>query len=440
MLYILLAAPALAALLVCFASGKDSDANFRLGLLLSLIIAVLGVPLVLGPALQVSVPWFTLWGTGAQVHLSLASDGLSAWLIQLVTWLTPVAILGSRRQAGSRMREFVASVLAMEALMIGALLARDLVVFFVCYEAMLIPMVVIIAVFGGIERRTAAMWFFLYTMLGSIFMLVGIWFIAWKMQTTELEYVVAGIGAVFQDSPRTMNALFWAFALAFAVKVPLVPLHGWQPRTYAETPGAGVVLLAGAMAKIGVYGFLRFVLPIFPEQSADHAHLFIVLGLIGTVGGALVAISQDDAKRMLAYSSMSHLGLVMVGIFTFTPDALNGAAVQMVAHGFSVAALFLLVGYVESRAQTVGLDDFGGLADRMPLLAVLFVISALASAALPGTANFIGEFQLLLGIFRGAGFWVTAIAGLSVILGVVYLLILVQRWFYGKGHGASSRD
>ncbi len=404
------------------------------------MIAALGVPLVTGPDLQVSIPWFTLWGTGAQVHLSLASDGLSGWLIQLVTWLTPIAILGSRRQAGSRMREFVVSVFAMEALMIGALLARDLVVFFVCYEGMLIPMVVIIAVFGGIERRTAAMWFFLYTMLGSIFMLVGIWFIAWKMQTTELAAITAGIAAAFEDSPRTMTLLFWSFVLAFAVKVPLVPLHGWQSRTYAETPGAGVVLLAGAMAKIGIYGFLRFVLPIFPEQSAHWADLFIVLGLIGTVGGALVAIAQDDAKRMLAYSSMSHLGLVMVGIFSFAPEALNGAAVQMVAHGFSVAALFLLVGYVESRAQTVGLDDFGALADRTPILAVLFVMAALASAALPGTLNFVGEFELLLGIFNGSGFWVAAIAGLSVILGVVYLLILIQRWFYGKGHGASNRD
>ncbi len=443
MLYLLLASPFVAALVVCLAAGKDSDANFRFGLVLSLAIAVLGLPLVApglayaGMFAPVSLSWFPLWGTGATVHLSLASDGLSGWLIQLVTWLTPIAILGSRRQVGSRMREFIACVLAMEALMIGALLARDLVVFYLCFEGMLIPMVVIIALFGGIERRAAALWFFLYTMLGSIFMLVGIWYIAWMIHSTDLRTVIDGMFAI---PAKAQQLLFFSFALAFAVKVPLVPFHGWQPRTYSETPGAGVVLLAGAMAKIGVYGFLRFVLPIFPALSAEWAHLFIVLGAIGTVGGALVAIAQDDAKRMLAYSSLSHLGLVMVGIFSFSPVALNGAAVQMVAHGFSVAALFLMVGYMEARAQTVGLDDFGGLANRMPVMAVMFVLAALASAALPGTMNFIGEFQLLLGIFLGIGLWTAAFVGLSVILGVVYLLILIQRWFYGKVQGHSGQD
>jgi NADH-quinone oxidoreductase subunit M len=446
LLYILLAAPFAAALLAAFAAGKDSDANFRLGLVLSAVIAALGLPLVtpglVAPSAiaPTSVAWFTLWGTGAQVHLSLASDGLSGWLIQLVTWLTPVAILGSRRQIGSRMREFVVCVLAMEALMIGALLARDLVVFYLCYEGMLIPMVVIIALFGGIERRSAALWFFLYTMLASIFMLVAIWYLAWRMHSTELRDIVDGFAFAFADSPKAQNLLFWAFVLAFAVKVPLPPLHGWQPRTYSETPGAGVVLLAGAMAKLGVYGFLRFVLPIFPIGCAQHAHLFIILGAIATVGGALVAIAQDDAKRMLAYSSLSHLGLVMVGIFTFTPLALNGAAVQMVAHGFSVAGLFLLVGYLESRAQAVGIDDFGGLAEKTPVLAVLFVLAALASAGLPGTANFIGEFELLFGTYRGAGFWTAAIVGIPVILVVVYILILVQRWFYGAPRNHSGQE
>jgi NADH-quinone oxidoreductase subunit M len=443
MLYLLIAAPFAAALIAAIAGGKDSDGNFRLGLALSLAIAALGLPLVV-PGLvsaqtlaPVAPAWFTLWGTGAQVHLSLANDGLTGWLVQLVTWLTPIAIMGSRRQIGSRMREFVVCVLAMEALMIGALLARDLVVFYVCYEGMLIPMVVIIALFGGIERRTAALWFFLYTMLASIFMLVAIWYIASKMHSTELREIVDGLAFVI--SPQAQELLFWGFAIAFAVKVPLPPLHGWQPRTYAETPGAAMVLLAGAMAKLGVYGFLRFVLPIFPAQCAEHAHLFIILGTIATVGGALVAIAQDDAKRMLAYSSLSHLGLVMVGIFTFSPLALNGAAVQMVAHGFSVGALFLLVGYLEARAQAVGIDDFGGLAEKTPVLAVLFVIAALASAGLPGTANFIGEFELLFGTYRGAGLVVATLVGIPVILVVVYLLILVQRWFYGAARGHSGQ-
>jgi NADH-quinone oxidoreductase subunit M len=298
---------------------------------------------------------------------------------------------------------------------------------------MLIPMVVIIALFGGIERREAALWFFLYTMFGSIFMLVGIWYIAAKAGTTDLNQVIAATTGDPKIIPgEAMKWLFPAFALAFAVKTPIWPLHGWQPRTYLETPGAGLVLLAGVMAKIGIYGFLRFVLPIFPEQAHAHAGIFITLGMIGVIGGALAALAEDDVKRMLAYSSMSHLGLVIIGIFTFTTAGTDGAVVQMIAHGFSVAALFLLVGYVESRAHTTALDDFGGLANRTPVLAVLFVTAVLASAAMPGTANFIGEFELLLGTYQGVGLWTAGLAGLSVILGVVYLLILVQRWFYGK--------
>ncbi len=443
MLYALLAAPLLAALLTVFASGKDSESSFRIGFVLSLAIAVFGSALVLCNAGQpVTAPWFTMWGTNATVHFSLGANGLSAWLVQLVTWLTPVALLGSRGLVGGRMREFAVAVLAMEGLMIGSLLARDLVVFYVFYEAMLVPMVVLICVYGGAERRSAALWFFLYTMLGSVFMLVGIWWLAGKTGTTGIAEVVAALPALRANGTLGEHAdklLFLAFVLAFAVKVPLVPLHSWQARTYAETPAGGAVLLAGAMAKIGVYGFLVFVLPLFPALSAQYANVFIVLGLIGVVGGALAALAQDDIKRMLAYSSLSHLGLVMVGIFTFHQAALAGVPVQMVAHGLSVAALFLLVGYLEGRTANRGIDDFGGLAGRTPLLAVLFVVAALASAALPGTANFVGEFLLLFGTWAGAGATVAAVAGLSVILGVVYLLRVIQRWFYGQRHPSLDR-
>jgi NADH-quinone oxidoreductase subunit M len=488
MLYALLIAPLIAALATAFASGKDGESSFRLSLFLALLVAGLGVPLVTCcTALDSSIAWFTLWGTSATVHLHLANDGLSGWLIQLVTWLTPVAILGSRTLIGERIREFAVCLLVMEALMIGALLSRDVVVFYLFFEAMLIPMVVVIALYGSAERRSAAMWFFLYTMFGSIFMLVSIWWLAWKLGSSEVTAISAGlpqISAVLDaqvgrlllpaywilwplrelvlvlmwiphavgvhafdfvlivvraiDHCRHLftvgDLLFSSFALAFAVKVPLVPFHSWQARVYAETPAGGMVLLAGAMAKIGVYGFLRFVLPVFPALSAHYAHYFIDLGLLAVVGGALIALMQDDAKRMLAFSSLSHLGLVMVGIFTFQPAALSGATVQMVAHGLSIAALFLLVGYLEGRTSSRSRDDFGGLADKMPVFAILLVVSALASAALPGTANFVGEFLLLFGTYAGAGFAVAAIAGLSVIFGVVYLLILIQRWLYGKRH------
>lgn len=443
LLYALIAAPLLAALLTVFASGKDGESSFRLGLVLSFLIALLGLPLVTCvPAIEAKLAWFTLWGTNAEVSFSLASDGLSAWVIQLVTWLTPIAILGSRKLVGERMRDFAASVLVMEALMIGALLSRDLVVFYLFFEAMLVPMLVLIALFGGAERRSASLWFFLYTMFGSIFMLVALWWLAWKTGSTDLATVISKLAA-FRDAgqlpPETDFYLFVAFALAFAVKVPLVPFHSWQAKTYSETPAGGAVLLAGAMAKIGIYGFLRFVLPLFPEMSAQYADVFVWLGLIGVVGGALVAMAQDDVKRMIAFSSLSHLSLVMVGIFSFHQAALAGVPIQMVAHGLSVAALFLLVGFLEARSSSRGLDDFGGLADKAPIFAVLFVITALASAALPGTANFIGEFMLLFGSYLGLGFTVALIAGLSVILTAVYLLRLVQRWLYGKRHPSLDR-
>jgi NADH-quinone oxidoreductase subunit M len=430
----LLLAPLAAALIAVFAHGKDADqgagdAAHRLGLVLSLAIAALSVPLVLGHGAAVAVPWFALPGTDAVIHFSLGSDPLSAWLVALVAWLTPFAVLGGKGVAGGRMRDYLAAVFVCEAMMIGALLARDLVLFYVFFEAMLVPVLVLLALFGGPERRQASLWFVLMTMLGSVPMLVAIWVIAAKLGTTGVAGVIEALRGG-QLAGGTGWWLFWAFALAFAVKVPLVPLHAWQARTYSELPGGVAVLVAGAMAKLGVYGFLQFVLPMFPAESAAYAQVFIVLGVIGCVGGAVVALAQDDAKRLLAYSSLSHLGLVVAGIFTFQQAALAGAAVQMVAHGLSAAALFLLVGALEERTRSPYLDDHGGLASRAPLFTVLLVIAALASAGLPGTANFAGEFLLLLGAWKSAP-WIAAVAGLSVILGAAYLLTLVQKWCYG---------
>jgi len=427
-------APLAAAVIAALAHGKDADqgagdAVHRLGLVLAFAIAGLATPLALGHGGSFDAAWFAIPGTDAVIHFKLGTDGVTAWMVQLIAWLTPFAILGGRGVADGRMREYVAAIFACEAMMLGAVLARDLVLFYVCYEAMLIPMLVLISVFGGPERRQAALWFVLMTMLGSVPLLVAIWYIAAKLGTTDLVSVIQALRSGAVDAGK-MQWLFWSFALAFAVKVPLVPLHAWQARTYSEVPGGAAVLLAGAMAKLGIYGFLAFVLPMFPQQSAEYAMLFIILGVIGAVGGSIVALAQDDAKKLLAYSSLSHLGLVVTGIFTFNQAALDGAVVQMVAHGLSAAAMFLLVGAIEERTRSPYLDDHGGLATRAPLFTVLFVISALAAAGLPGTANFAGEFLLLLGAWQKAP-WIAAVAGLSVILGAAYLLTLVQKWCYG---------
>ncbi len=427
LLVLLIAAPLIAAAIVCIGAGRDDAAARRLGLAFAIAIAALGLPLLWQGDSAFVHDWFSLWGTKAVVRFSLGSDGLSAWLVQLVTFLTPVAILATR----TRVRDMAVCALVMESLMIGALLARDLVPFYVFYEGMLVPMVVMVAGLGGRDRRGAALQFFLYTMFGGALMLVGIWYIAWKLGTTDLATVAANIG---QLPAEARLALFASFCLAFAVKVPIPPLHGWQARVYAEAPAGAAVLLAGAMAKVGVYGFLRLVLPLFPAESAQYAPWFIALGLVAVIAGALMAMVQVDAKRLVAYSSLSHLGLVMIGIFTFEPAALTGAAVLMVAHGLSVAAMFLLLGMVEEASGKRGVDDFGGLAARMPFFAVLLVIAALASAALPGTANFVGEFLLLLGIFQDNP-WIAAAAGLSTILTAIYVLRLLQRWLFGKPTG-----
>lgn len=431
-----LCAPFAAALLTAFASGKDGSGTSRLAVFLAVVVAFLSLPLVTTMGdLSWSAAWFTLPATSATIHFSLGSDGLSAWLVQLVTWLTPLAILGSRDQVGERMREFATAMFLCAGLMIGALLARDLLVFYIFFEAMLIPMLVLMVVFGGSDRRGAALQFFLYTMAGSILLLVAIWYLAAKLGTTDLAVLPAEITTLPIEGRRFC---FAAFALAFAVKVPLVPFHTWQARAYSETPTGAVVLLSGAMAKLGAYGFLRFVLPLFPDLCVTYADCFIGLALIGVIGGALLALAADDVKKLIAFSSLSHLSLVILGIFTFSETALKGAAVQMLAHGFSVAALFLLVGAVESRSQRRGLDDFGGLVQRMPLMTVCFIAAALASAALPGTANFAGEFLLLFGVFSPDRWWIAAIAGLSTILTAVYLLRLVQRWCFGRPSGTAA--
>ncbi len=449
-LFALLAAPALAAVATAFSAGSSGSdagpqavATRRFSLFLATAVAVL-VTWGLWPALvgssvpEAALAWFRVPGGDAVVRLAFSADGLNAWLAMLVVWLTPVALLGAGASVKERMRDFAVCVLAMEALMLGALLASDLVVFYLCFEGMLIPMVLITWMFGGADRRGAALSFVLYTMAGSLPLLLAIWWIARATGTLEIALLPAAIGKL---GAQEQALLFFAFVLAFAVKVPLPPLHGWQARMYAETPGAGVVLLAGAMAKLGVYGLIRFVLPFFPALSADYATLFIILGLIATVGGALVALSQDDAKKLLAFSSLSHLGLAVIGVFTFQPAALTGVVVLLVAHGLSVAALFLLAGYLESRTGNTGVDDFGGLANRTPILAILFVVAALASAAMPGTLNFIGEFQILAGAWKTCP-WIAVVAGVPVILGAAYMLILVQRWFYGrqpKGLAADAR-
>ncbi|MHC5067347.1 MAG: complex I subunit 4 family protein [Planctomycetota bacterium] len=447
MLTLLVVAPFAAAVISALGSGRDRAAASRIGLVLAVVLTVLGaVPLLCTGSCcaAVDVPWFQLWGSAATVHFALDCSGPGAWLAFLTLLLGAPAILISRYSVGERLREFTSLLFVLQGCLVGAFLAADAVLFYVFFEAGLLPMAALIALFGDRELRVAATSrFIIYTMFGSIFMLVALWYLAVMGGTTRLVDLPAVIAETL--TPQARGWCFWAFALAFAVKTPLLPFHGWQAPVYQACPGGAAAVLAGAMAKLGTYGFLVLVLPLFPDESRHFSGLFITLGVIGVVYGALVALAQRDIKRLLAFSSLSHLGLVVAGIFSFEAAAHDGAVVQMIAHGLGVGALFLLVAHIEGRSGARTLADFGALAGRAPILAILVVAAALCAVGLPGTAAFIGEVQLLAGLFVSAyassltcAIVMTAVAGSSLILGAVYVLRAVQKILYGNEPGPAS--
>jgi len=430
-LHLVLAAPFAAAILGFFLSGTDSKSALRTALVLALAVAGISIPLATaGMVASASHTWFTVPVVGTEIKWLLTSDGVSGWLIALLSVLVPAVLLTAPRIVGEKMREFAALVFLMQGFMVGALLAGDLLVFYGFFEAMLIPAVVLIGLFGGLHRRKAAMQFFLFSLVGSAPMFFAIWWIALSCQTTELSVVASRITTHL--APQFRVWLFAAVSLAFLVKLPVVPLHLWQADAYSEGPAPSSALLTGVMAKIGLYGFLRIVIPLFPMESARFSGLFVGLGLATVLVGALLALQQSHLRRVLAFSSLSHLGLGLAALFTFRPEAVSGVLLLMVAHGLSAAALFLLAGIAETWTKSSHVDDFGALASRSPVFAVVFSFAALASVGLPGTAGFVAEFLLLVAIFKVYGLWVAALAGLTVILSAAYTLRLVQRLLYGS--------
>jgi NADH-quinone oxidoreductase subunit M len=363
---------------------------------------------------------------GISFHLGI--DGLSVWLILLTTLLTPLALLASWSSISERVREFVILVLLLEAGMIGVFCALDLFLFYVFWEAMLIPMYFLIGIFGHERRIYAALKFFLFTMAGSVLMLVAflVLYHATGRATFDLEALIHR-----QVDPQLQLWLFAAFALAFAIKVPLFPLHTWLPDAHVEAPTAGSVLLAGVLLKMGTYGFLRLAIPLFPVAAERFAPWIAVLAVIGIVYGALVALVQPNMKKLVAYSSVSHLGFVMLGIAAFSTFSVTGAVYQMLNHGVSTGALFLLVGMLYDRRHTHEIAEFGGLKTPMPRLAAVFLLTGLASIAMPGFGGFIGEFLILLGSWPYSRA-LTTVAVSGVILAAAYILWLIRRVFHGE--------
>jgi NADH-quinone oxidoreductase subunit M len=380
------------------------------------------------------IPWIGAFDVSYHVGV----DGLSLLLILLTTFLTPLAMLSSWNAIEKRVKEYTIMLLLLETGMLGVFCAIDLFLFYIFWEAMLIPMYFLIGIWGGENRIYAAMKFFLYTMFGSLLMLVaiislGVFAGAQPMGhfTTNLEQLYT-LGARIPLAMQTW--MFLAFTLSFAIKVPLFPFHTWLPDAHVEAPTAGSVILAGVLLKMGTYGLLRFCLPLFPQSTMLFLPYLATLAVIGIIYGALVSMVQTDMKKLVAYSSVSHLGFVVLGICALTEEGIQGSIIQMINHGLSTGALFLIVGMIYERRHTRAIADFGGLAKVMPVMSTLFLIVSLSSIGLPGLNGFVGEFLILLGSFRSVYLspWFTIIAATGVIFAAVYLLWMYQRVVYGR--------
>ena len=415
-------------------------------------LALFSKSAIAGPSgyfFEKNVPWIKAIGTNYHIGV----DGLSFWLVILTTFIMPIAVLSTWHAVEKKRTAFYIFLLLLESAMIGVFVSLDLLVFYLFFEASLVPMFFLIGIWGGDNRIYAAVKFFIFTAFGSLLMLVAIiaLFFIYADQT--------GLGGSF-DLIAIMNAmkqgqmtfggewattgtlLFLAFALAFAIKVPLFPFHTWLPDAHTEAPTAGSVILAAVLLKMGTYGLMRFNFGLFPDQSREWAWLFIALAIVGIIYGALVAMVQPDVKRLVAYSSVAHMGFVILGMFSFTEQGMQGALYTMLSHGVTTGALFLLVGFIYERRHTREITQFGGLSSPMPLYATIFVITTMASIGLPFLNGFVGEFLIMVGMFQSQVLGITSsvnwnivatmFAGTGVIFAAVYLLWMVQRVFFGK--------
>ncbi|HEY1695430.1 MAG TPA: NADH-quinone oxidoreductase subunit M [Polyangiaceae bacterium] len=440
--------PLLGAIAVLFVP-RQSHATLRWGtLLLMLATFVLALPLLRVPMgrayhFNEDVLWLPQFG----IHYHVAVDGVSLWLVLLTVFITPIAAWASFGPVQTRIKDWCFALLLLEGGMLGSFLALDLFLFYVFWELMLVPMYVMIGVWGGTNRIKSAVKFFLYTMFGSVLMLGAILYIAYS-------YAKANGGVPSFDYfelqrlmiPRHVQIWLWgAFTLAFVIKVPMFPVHTWLPDAHTEAPTAGSIILAAVMLKMGTYGYLRYSIGLFPEASAEFAaNLAGVAVLGGILYGALCAWKQEDVKRLIAYSSVAHLGYVMLGLFAMTSASIEGGILQMVNHGVSTGMLFLLFGVIYDRRHTRHIEDFGGLAKPMPVYATLFVVATLASVGLPGTNGFVGEFMVITGtatsvhLGRFAGVQAMG-AAIGVVLGAIYMLMVVQKMFFGPVRHKENR-
>ncbi len=433
--------PLLGVVLLFFVDKEKAQTIKVVGLMTSLVTFVLSLHFYFH--FDSTLPGFQfverfVWVQGLNIGYHVGIDGLSLLLVLLTTFLTPIALIGTWNSIQQRIRQYTMMILLLETGMIGVFVSLDLFLFYIFWEAMLIPMYFIIGIWGGQERVYAAVKFFLYTLFGSLLMLVAIIALAYSASTVPGGMVTTNLVTLYGVASQLPFAvqmwMFLAFALSFAIKVPLFPFHTWLPDAHVQAPTAGSVILAGVLLKMGTYGFIRFCVPLFPEATIAVAPYLCVLAVVGIVYGALVSMVQTDIKKLVAYSSVSHLGFVVLGIFAMTEEGMQGAIIQMVNHGLSTGALFLLVGMIYDRAHTRTISDFGGVAKLMPVFATFLMIVSLSSIGLPGLNGFVGEFLILLGAFKSdlLGNRAFAVfAALGVIFSAVYLLWMYQRVMLG---------
>ena len=425
--------PMAGAVLLFVAPRRDRDIR-AFALIISLLdfIISLHLPVHLlrgggGMQFEMNIPWIST----PNIHYHMGVDGISVWLVVLTTFLTPLCVLISWHSVHDRVKEFFILMLLLETAILGVFVSLDLFLFYFFWEASLIPMALLIGIYGHERRVYAAVKFFLFTMVASVFMLAAILWLYAHTGSFQFADLQAWIRANQGESARAMQWLFLGFFVAFAVKVPIFPLHTWLPDAHVEAPTAGSVLLAGVLLKMGCYGLLRFNVGLFPEQSRANAGWIAVLALIGIIYGALVAMVQPNLKKVVAYSSVSHLGFVVLGIFSMTQSGQVGAVYVMLAHGVSTGALFMLCGMIHDRRHTYEISEYGGLATPMPVYSTFFLIITLASIGLPLLNGFIGEFLVLNGAFQANKWW-GIFGATGVIWSACYMLWLYQRVFFGK--------
>ncbi len=433
--------PILGLLVLLFLPRENDGLLKGFTLVVTLITFAISLPLAFNDVFKTSgamhytefARWISL-GDYFQMNYNVGIDGISLWLVLLTTFIMPIAVLSTWQAVEKNVKGFMALLLLLETGMLGAFISLDLFLFYIFWELMLIPMYFLIGIWGGKNRIYAAVKFFIYTAVGSLLMLVAILYVYYYAVQTGTAVNGFSIADFYKLSipGGAQTWLFLAFAFSFAIKVPMFPLHTWLPDAHTEAPTAGSVILAAILLKMGTYGYVRFAMPLFPQATQQFLPFLALLAVIGIIYGALVAMMQDDVKKLVAYSSVSHLGFVMLGIFALNMQGMAGGMIQMINHGISTGALFLIVGFIYERRHTRAISEFGGLAKQMPVFATIFMIITFSSIGLPGTNGFVGEFMALMGAFESELRWYAVFATTGVIFAAVYMLWMFQRVMFGE--------